>query len=72
MQERGNEEFQKGNYEQAIELYSKAIEINGNNAIYFSNSKSWLLRAKSRLRVAFLFHWSSKRRNRHLNCLQRF
>jgi tetratricopeptide (TPR) repeat protein len=39
LQNLGNEEFQRGNYQEAIELYSKAIEINGNNAIYFSNSK---------------------------------
>lgn len=33
----GNEEFMKGNYETAIELYSKAIQLNDQNAIYFTN-----------------------------------
>ena len=72
MQERGNEEFQKGNFQEAIELYSKAIEINGNNAIYFSNSKSWLLGVKSRFMVAFLLHWTPKGQDCLLECLQRF
>jgi tetratricopeptide (TPR) repeat protein len=29
----------KGNYAEAIQLYTRAIEINDNNAIYFSNRK---------------------------------
>lgn len=29
----------KGNYPEAIELYSKAIELDDTNAIYFSNRK---------------------------------
>jgi len=29
----------KGNYEEAIQLYSKAIELDDNNAIYYSNRK---------------------------------
>jgi len=37
-QNAGNEEYQKGNFTAAIEFYSKAIELNAQNAIYFSNS----------------------------------
>lgn len=29
----------RGNYQEAIELYSKAIELNDQNAIYFSNRR---------------------------------
>ena len=35
----GNEEFMKGNFTEAIDFYSRAIEINDQNPIYFSNSK---------------------------------
>ena len=37
-QNAGNEEYQKGNYSEAIQLYTKAIELNGQNAIFYSNS----------------------------------
>ena len=33
----------KGNYTEAIKLYSRAIELDGSNAIYFSNSMYTLL-----------------------------
>jgi TPR repeat protein len=29
----------KGNYSEAIQLYSRAIELDDSNAIYFSNRK---------------------------------
>jgi serine/threonine-protein phosphatase 5 len=32
-----NEFFQSGKYDKAVETYSKAIELNGNSAIYYSN-----------------------------------
>ena len=35
----GNEEYMKGNYEEAVECYTKAIELKSDNPIYFSNSK---------------------------------
>ena len=37
MQNLGNEEFQRGNYQEAIAHYTRAIELNDQNAIYFSN-----------------------------------
>ena len=37
-QDLGNQEYAKGNYEQAIELYTKAIDIQ-HHEIYFSNRK---------------------------------
>jgi len=33
----------KGNYSDAIQLYSKAIELDGANAIYFSNRAQALI-----------------------------
>jgi tetratricopeptide (TPR) repeat protein len=36
----GNKAFQAGKFEEAVESYSKAIELNPNNHIYFANSKS--------------------------------
>ena len=35
----GNKAFQQENYEEAAEMFSKAIELNGSNHIYFANSK---------------------------------
>lgn len=37
-QEEGNKHFQQENYEQAIMSYSKAIELDSNNPIFYSNS----------------------------------
>lgn len=34
---KGNEAFQKGRYNEAVELYSKAITLNNTESIYFSN-----------------------------------
>ena len=33
----GNKAFQSGNYEEAVEMFSKAIEVNPNEAVYYSN-----------------------------------
>ena len=38
LQNEGNTAFQKGDYDKAIENYSRAIEQDASNAIYFSNS----------------------------------
>jgi stress-induced-phosphoprotein 1 len=35
--EKGNQEFGAGNYEAAIQLYTKAIEVDAKNHIYYSN-----------------------------------
>lgn len=35
----GNEEQMKGNFAEAIELYTRAIELKDDNAVYFSNRK---------------------------------
>ena len=35
----GNEQYMKGNYEQAIFFYTQTIETDGNNATYYTNSK---------------------------------
>ena len=40
-QQLGNDEYQKGNYMEAIQAYTKAIELDGTNAIYFSNRKHY-------------------------------
>jgi DnaJ family protein C protein 7 len=37
VKEAGNGEYMKGNYTEAIKLYSRAIELDESNAIYFSN-----------------------------------
>jgi len=34
---RGNKEYSNRNYAEAIKLYSKAIELDGTNAVYYSN-----------------------------------
>lgn len=35
--DRGNQHLQKGEYDQAIEAYTKAIEINPNDHVFYSN-----------------------------------
>ena len=35
----GNEQYMKGNYEQAICFYTQTIQADGNNATYYTNSK---------------------------------
>jgi Flp pilus assembly protein TadD len=39
LKQAGNKAFQAGNFEEAVESYSKAIEINPKNNIYYANSK---------------------------------
>lgn len=38
----GNECYMKGDFPEAVEWYSRAIELDQNNQIYFSNRKSLL------------------------------
>jgi len=44
LKEAGNKAFAAKNFEEAIEFYSKAIELNPENHVYFSNRKymPWL------------------------------
>ena len=35
----GNNSYTNGKMEEAIDYYSKAIELNGNNDVYYANSK---------------------------------
>ena len=37
LKNKGNVAFQAGQFEEAIKLFSEAIEINPNNHVYFSN-----------------------------------
>jgi Flp pilus assembly protein TadD len=37
LKEEGNQNFKKGNYDQAYEMYTKALEIDPSNAIVWSN-----------------------------------
>jgi len=57
----GNDEYQKGNYDQAIELYTKAIELR-ESEIYFANRKA-LIRSIFR---GTGIHYSWKLLKRHL------
>ena len=39
IQELGNKAFINKNYDEAVDFYSKAIEVDPNDPVYFSNSK---------------------------------
>ena len=43
---KGNEFFSKGNYEEALKMYDKAIELNPNNVLYKTNKCTTLINMK--------------------------
>ena len=43
----GNQYFSKGNYQEALKLYEKAIELNPNNILYHTNKCTTLLNMKN-------------------------
>ena len=43
---KGNEFFSKGNYEEALKMYDKAIELNPNNVLYKTNKCTALINMK--------------------------
>lgn len=52
----GNEQMKLENFEAAVHLYGKAIELNPANAVYFCNRCGWGWRARASHRVGCGLH----------------